>query len=85
MEIHFKPTFVRQFKKLPPTLKKEVLEKVEFFRDPTNHQQLKVHKLKGRFKDCHSFSVNYAWRIVFMYENPDSAILLAVGDHEVYE
>ena len=86
MEVYYKPTFVRQFNKLEPALKEEVLEKIELFRDSKNHEQLKVHKLKGRLKGNYSFSVNYQYRIVFEYEErtKNSAVLLAVGDHGVY-
>ncbi|MCA9362319.1 type II toxin-antitoxin system RelE/ParE family toxin [Candidatus Kaiserbacteria bacterium] len=85
MEIAFAPQFLKQYHKLEPALREEVAEKVELFADANNHQQLKVHKLKGRLKNRYSFSVNYQTRIVFVYESKQSAILLAVGDHSVYD
>lgn len=85
MEVSFKPSFVRQFKRLDPALQQEVVEKIEQFKDRRNHKSLRVHKLKGRLAGRYSFSVNYKDRIVFHYETKDRAVLLAVGDHDVYK
>ncbi len=85
MEILYKPTFIRQYNKLEPLLQEEVSEKIELFRKVTNHKQLKVHKLKGELKDFYSFSVNYSYRVVFLYETKQKVVLLAVGDHAVYK
>ena len=85
MNVAFAPPFFRQLKKLEPNLQEEVFEKIEYFKNDPNHKMLKVHKLKGRLKDRHSFSVNYKTRIVFHYLSKNEVILLAVGDHDVYK
>lgn len=85
MIICYKPSFVRDFKKLPAELQEEVLEKVELFKDTENHKKLKVHKLKGRLGDYYSFSVTYSHRIVFEYESKNEIVFLAIGDHDVYK
>lgn len=85
MKVLFKPTFIRQFKRLELNLQKEVLEKIELFKDKENHKKLKVHRLKGRLSGWHSFSVNYKTRIVFSYLSKKEAVFLAVGDHVVYD
>ena len=86
MEVAFKPSFLRELKKLPTPLREEVLEKIELFKDPSSHPALKVHKLHGELKKYLSFSVNYRYRIVFAWEVPNkSAILMAIGDHSVYD
>lgn len=84
MNITYTPSFVRQFKKFVPALQDEVIEKIELFKKDQNHSFLKTHKLKGRMKGKWSFSVNYAYRIVFEYDNKESIALLAVGDHAIY-
>lgn len=84
MVIRFKPTFIRDFKKLPPEVQEEAYEKIELFRDRENHQKLKVHKLNGRLADFHSFSVTYAHRIVFFHESKDIIVFVAIGNHDVY-
>ena len=84
MEIRYKPSFVREFKKLPKAVQEEAFQKIALFSDVSTHGQLKVHKLKGKLKDFYSFSVTYSHRIVFMYEKKDVVVFLAVGDHDVY-
>ena len=85
MEIVYKSIFIRQFNKLPSSLQDEVFEKIDFFKDAKNHQKLKVHKLKGRLNSQYSFSVNYKYRIIFMYETKNQIAFLAIGDHDVYQ
>lgn len=84
IEIGFKPSFIRQVKCLEENLRVEVLEKIELFKNIKNHRVLKVHKLHGPLADCWSFSVNYKTRIVFHYETKNETIILAIGDHSVY-
>jgi len=85
IEIMYKPEFIRLYNRLIGELQKEVKEKIELFRDTKNHKILKVHKLHGRMKGSYSFSVNYRYRIVFEYESKNCAILMNVGDHDMYE
>lgn len=87
MQVHYKPSFLYALKKLHPELKEEVIEKIELFKDSKNHKQLKVHKLKGTFKKHYGFSVNYQYRILFLYldKKKSEAVLLTIGDHDVYK
>jgi plasmid maintenance system killer protein len=85
MVILFKPSFIRQYKNPDPQLQEEVKEKIELFKNPRKHRQLKVHKLKGALSGRYSFSVNYKFRIVFSYASKNSAVLLAIGDHDIYK
>ena len=64
-------------------MQEEVLDVIEIFAHEEQHARLRVHKLKGRLAGRYSFSVNYRFRIVFCYQNKE-AILLAIGDHNVY-
>jgi plasmid maintenance system killer protein len=86
MEVSFTPQFRRQFKKLSRPLQEEALEKIEAFKRVERHAHLRVHALRGAMAGRFSFSVNYRYRIVFMWETRGkSAILLAIGDHAVYD
>lgn len=84
MEVRFTPSFLRQLKKLPKALQQESVEKINLFKQDEKHPMLKTHKLKGRLKNRYSFSVNYQTRIVFKYIDKNTVVLLAVGDHDVY-
>ena len=46
--------------------------------------RLKSHKLRGRFASFWSFSIRYAYRIVFTFEAGDAVVFHDVGDHRVY-
>ena len=85
MEIYYKPSFLREFKKLPIELQEEVIDRIELFKDKENHKKLKVHKLKGRLKDFYSFSASYSHRIIFSYESKAKVVLLGIGDHDIYK
>lgn len=84
MIIRYKPSFVREFKKLSVELQSEALERIELFKDQRNHEKLKTHKLHGKLKEFYSFSVTYSHRIVFSYESEDTVVFLAIGDHTIY-
>lgn len=85
LTIGYKAAFLRQLKKLPASLQEEANECISLFRQDPKHSSLRVHKLKGPLKGRWSFSVNYEYRIVFVYQQKNTAILLAVGDHDVYQ
>ena len=85
MTISYKPSFVREFKKLPTELQEEALDKIELFKNVENHKKLKVHKLQGKLRNFYSFSVTYSHRIVFSYESKEEIVFLAIGDHSVYK
>ena len=85
IEIGFKPSFIRQLKRLDVELVDEVLEKIELFKNETNHASLKTHKLHGRLAGRWSFSVNYKIRIVFSFVSKKEVVFLAIGDHDVYK
>ncbi len=85
MEIRYKPSFLREFKKLPLEVQREAKERIKLFSHVRNHEQLRVHKLKGKLKHLQSFSVTYHHRIVFDYESKNVAVFIAIGTHEIYQ
>lgn len=85
MRIGYTASFLRQFKALPPEIQKSAHKAIDAFADRKNHARLKVHKLKGRLAGTYAFSVDYRRRVIFEYTKPDTAVLLAIGDHEVYQ
>lgn len=85
MKVVFTPTFVRKFKKLSHSLQDEANEKIALFRNNPDHLSLRIHKLKGQLRGFLSFSVNYAYRILFVYDDKKTVALLGIGTHKVYE
>ena len=85
MEVAYKNSFLRIFRKLDHTLQTEAKAKIESFKDRRNHKNLRVHPLRGKLSGCYAFSVNARMRIIFAYEDHKKvAVLLSIGDHDVY-
>ena len=85
LRIGYKPAFLRMLKKLHPALQEEVKERIALFQEDPDHASLRAHKLKGILKGRWSFSVNYSYRVVFIYEGKSVVVLLAVGNHSIYD
>ncbi|MEK7648957.1 MAG: type II toxin-antitoxin system mRNA interferase toxin, RelE/StbE family [Patescibacteria group bacterium] len=84
MNVSYTPTFVRIYKTFPKELQEEIKEKITLFQRDSKHPFLKTHKLKGALRGRWSFSVNFEYRIVFVYASSDEAVFLVCGDHGVY-
>ena len=82
--ISYKPTFVRQYKKLSPELKNDVKKVLDILKENPSHPFLKTHKLQGKLQGVWSCSANYSHRILFEYEDEGQIVCLAVGNHDVY-
>jgi addiction module RelE/StbE family toxin len=77
--------FAKEYKTLPGSIK-NLAEKIEqIFRKNPYHPSLKTHKLKGKLKNFHSFSVTYQYRIVFHFKDDSTVIFDNIGTHEVYK
>lgn len=85
IEVHYKPSFVKQFANLEPDLQEEVLLKINLLKNRDNHKMLKVHKIKGQLGNFYSFSVNYRVRVVFEFKSKKEVVLLVVGSHNIYK
>ncbi len=84
LSIVYKPSFVRAYKKLPSDVREEVRDAIALFQEDPEHSSLRVHELTGRLQGRWSLSVNFAYRIIFLYQKGEKATLLTVGDHSIY-
>ena len=85
MKVYYAPLFLRQLKKLEPTLQNEVIIKIEEFKKAKNHEALKTHKLHGKLSGEYAFSVNYSIRVRYVKKSAQEYWLLRVGPHPIYE
>ncbi len=87
IKVGFTGEFFRKLRRLHPDIQEEAFERIELFRDAKNHQFLKVHKLKGKYKDKYAFSITYKIRIMFKWvsKSKDHAIILTIDDHDMYK
>jgi mRNA-degrading endonuclease RelE of RelBE toxin-antitoxin system len=84
IQVVYTASMLREYQKLPPDLQDEVKEKLELFKADQFHPFLKTHKLKGALRAQWGFSVNYAYRVIFMYDSKNTVAFLHVGDHDIY-
>lgn len=84
MNVSYTPSFIRTYKNFSRALQEEIKEKIELFKKNPHHPYLKTHKLKGALRRRWSFSVNFEYRIVFIYTSSNEAVLLVCGDHSIY-
>lgn len=85
IQINYSKKFVRQYSKVERNLQLEIKDKIELFKNRKNHKNLNVHKLHGKWKNYWSFNINYKDRIMFKYIDDNSVILMALGDHSIYQ
>lgn len=85
MKILVLPKFIRQFKKLPPEIKKSAAQKEKFFRQNPFDPRLKTHKLQGELEGFWSFSVTYSYRIIFDFEGDETVRFYMIGNHDIYD
>ena len=83
--ILFKPSFIRQAKRLNKDQFQLLKRKVELLKNRNNHQALKVHKLHGRLAKFHSFSLDYSLRIIFKFESENLISFTEIGSHDIYK
>lgn len=84
MEIQVTDRFIKQYKKLPSQIKLQAKQKETQFRDNPFDPRLQTHKLVGKEKECWSFSVNYSYRIKFIFLTKQSILFLEIGTHSIY-
>jgi mRNA-degrading endonuclease YafQ of YafQ-DinJ toxin-antitoxin module len=83
--VGFTPEFLRSLKKLTPQLREIAFNRIALFRERSNHQRLKVHKLHGKYAGFLGFSIDRKNRIMFEWVSDKEARLHTVGDHSIYD
>jgi len=77
--------FKRNYKKLiksNPEYKFLIKDKFAVFSENPFDTKLKTHKLKGKLKEYHSFSITPDIRIIFRFENDSEVLLVDIGSHD---
>jgi len=86
LKINYTKAFLKQFKKLTPSIQKKAKLAIKKFKDNPKDNSLKSHKLGGKLDGFYSFSVDYDYRIVFeINKKKGVVILLKIGNHKIYQ
>lgn len=84
-KIEYSSSFVKQFKKLTPQVKKQAIQTEKLFKKDAFSSKLKTHKLTGRLEGLWAFSINYSDRIVFEFMGKGKILFHKIGSHDIYK
>ena len=71
----------KQFKK-NPELQEKLEEALKLFVNDPFHPVLGTHKLSGKLKGHHAFSLGYDFRVVIKFVDREEVALISIGRHE---
>lgn len=84
MQYLYTARLLRSLKRCDEAVQDDVFYAVKLFEKGGNNERLKLHKLHGKFKAWHAFSVNFSYRIIIKIEKRVT-YYLDVGTHDVYK
>lgn len=74
---------LKKFKNKHPQLKEKYIQTVLMLEKNPYHPSLRLHKLKGRYQEYYSISINMKYRIMIDFIiRDDKVILLDIGNHD---
>ncbi len=77
--------FKKNYKILPKYLKDKFKYNFEKFLENQYDVSLKTHKLKWKFSDCFSSSINDDYRFITkIYQNNNIIVLVNIWNHSIY-
>lgn len=85
MKVNRSSRFKRTYKKLPPDIQNDFIDKIRLFTDNPQNPILRTHKLKGKLQECYAFYLKEGWRVLFDFTHNHEINLIAIGHHDSYK
>lgn len=85
MEINLSSRFKKSFHTLHPRIQKKTIEKAFVFKTNPFNLSLDTHKLHGNKKEEWAFSIDYSYRISFIFLEDKKVIFTDIGTHDIYK
>jgi len=82
MIVRTTPYFDRRFKKLPIATKQIAVKREKIFIENPFDARLKIHKLHGKKREEWAYSVDFHYRISFVFVSSDEVVYTDVGTHD---
>lgn len=83
MDIKLSPRFQKTFQKLEPRIQKQAVIRLRMFQESEGRNPiLKTHKLHGKQQNEWSFSVQYSYRITFVFLPSGDMLCTDIGTHD---
>lgn len=83
MQYLYTARFLRSLKRCEEAVQDDVIGAVKLFQAGKNNKILKLHKLHGKFKAYHAFSVNFSYRVIIKMSK-QAIYYVDVGTHNIY-
>lgn len=84
MQYLYTARFLRSLKKCEEAVQDDVVRAVKLFEKGKSNEVLKLHKLHGKFRSYHAFSVNFSYRVIAKKEK-GTIYYVDVGTHDIYQ
>ncbi|HMS31711.1 MAG TPA: type II toxin-antitoxin system RelE/ParE family toxin [Candidatus Saccharibacteria bacterium] len=81
MDISYKPSFKKQFKRLDSKTRDKFKQRLELFMEDPRQPALRLHPLKGTLAGMWSINVTGDIRAVFKYDGQSIVIFYMIGTH----
>ncbi len=82
MEILVSPLFLRHFRKLSRDVQEKARRREKVFRGDPFDPRLDTHKLHGRLREEWAYSVDYSYRVAFLFLPNGRVLYTDVGTHD---
>ena len=84
MQYLYTARFLRSLKRYEDGVQDDIIGAIKLFETGKNNKILKLHKLHGKFKTYHAFSVNFSYRVIIKISK-QSIYYVDVGTHDIYQ
>ncbi|MDP3995346.1 MAG: hypothetical protein U1C18_02015 [Patescibacteria group bacterium] len=76
---------MRSAKKLPNHIQAKLDARESIFKDNAFDARLETHKLHGKDREAWAYSIDYSYRVKFLFNDDGSVLYIKAGTHdEVY-
>jgi len=76
--------FLKSVNRLPSKIQKKLIAREVRFRKSPFAPQLHTHKLHGRFQGYWAYSVDFHYRVIFIFEDEHTVTYYDIGPHHMY-
>lgn len=85
MQVDLSRHFKRLFRKLDSQIQAKAVERIKLFKENPFNPRLETHKLHGKDTEAWSFSVDYSYRIKFIFIGRNKVLFFEIGRHDIYK
>lgn len=82
MHIHYSSNFVKDFQKLPKSIRELTAKQEEIFKNNCQDPRLHAKPLKGRLKGLWSFRVTRNYRILYSWKDKENVLFYEIGNRK---